>query len=416
MQPPGIADDPGELRLWERLPAEQQPDWREHPDYHEVCRDLASAPPLVTRAEIERLRRSLASVVTSDTLVLQGGDCAESFYECTETHTSDKLRLIHQLGERLSDLTGSNVIRVGRMGGQFAKPRSRPTERHGEHILPAFRGHMVNSELAAVPARAANPRRMLWAYDASDHVQRAMRGERHRHGGISALEGPWSSHEALVIDYEARLLRRDPQTGSLYLTSTHLPWVGERTRHPSGAHVALLGSVANPIGCKIGPAATPEEILAVCQVLDPEREPGRLTLIPRMGHDRIREVLPPIVRVVADAGHPVIWLSDPMHANTVVCSRVGLKTRHLADVVTEALMFRDVLEEQGQRAAGLHIEVAADDVTECLGGSVQDEDDLLRHYSSLCDPRLNIDQATELIEAWAKGSAARRSFTRQSWI
>ena len=379
------------------LPAEQQPDWRDHAEFEEVCRLLASAPPLVTQAEIEHLRRSMSSVATSETLVLQGGDCAESFYECTEAHTAGKLRVMRQLGDRLSDLTGSEVIRVGRMGGQFAKPRSCPTERHGDRILPSFRGHMVNSELATAPARAANPRRMLWAYDASERVQQAMRGYR-----THASEGPWSSHEALIIDYEAGLLRRDSDTGRLYLTSTHLPWVGERTRYPSGAHAALLGCVANPVGCKIGPAATPEEIVTLCQVIDPEREPGRLMLIPRMGRHRIRQVLAPIVRAVASAGHPAIWISDPMHGNTVMSRRCGLKTRYLTDLITEALIFRDILEEHGQRAAGLHLEVAAGEVTECIGGPVHDEDDLPRHYSSLCDPRLNLDQATELIEAFAK--------------
>jgi 3-deoxy-7-phosphoheptulonate synthase len=396
------------MQPWECLPAQQQPDWQEHAAYEEVCRRLASAPPLVTHAEIERLRRALSTVVRSETLVLQGGDCAESFYECTETHTADKLRVIHQLSDRLSDLTGSHVIRVGRMAGQFAKPRSQPTECYGDRVLPSFRGHMVNSELAAAPARVADPRRMLWAYRASDYVQREMRRHRQRHGGALSPEGPWSSHEALVIDYEAQLLRRDPRTRSLHLTSTHFPWVGERTRDASGAHVALLGSVANPIGCKLGPSATPQEVLALCQALDPRREPGRLMLIPRMGRHLIREVLPPIVRVVADAGHPVIWLSDPMHGNTVVSHRLGLKTRYLADVITEALTFRDIVEEMGQRAAGLHIEVAAGHVTECVGGSVPEEDDLPRHYSSLCDPRLNPEQATELIEAWAKGVASPR--------
>lgn len=395
-------------RPWDRLPAEQQPDWREHDAYRDVCRCLASAPPLVTQAEIEGLRHTLSNVVTSDALVLQGGDCAESFYECSEAHVTGKLRVIDRLGDHLSDLTGSRVVRVGRMGGQFAKPRSRPTEVHGDRVLPAFRGHMVNSELAAMPARVADPRRMLWAYDASDRVQRALRRHRRRFAGPAAPpQGPWSSHEALVIDYEARLLRPDPDTRNLYLTSTHLPWVGERTRQTCGAHVAMLGSVANPIGCKIGPRATPDEVLDLCQVFDPSREPGRLVLIPRMGRESIREILPPIVRAVANAGHPVLWLSDPMHGNTVVTSRIGVKTRYLADVIAEALTFRDIVEGYGQRAAGLHIEVATGDVTECIGGPVRDEEDLLRHYSSLCDPRLNPDQATELIEAWAKGVAAQ---------
>lgn len=405
MQPPSSTVDVDRLRLPESLPAAQQPEWREHVAYDEVCQRLASAPPLVAAAEIRRLRCSLSRLMTADALLLQGGDCAESFYECTERHVAEKLRVIDRLGDRLSELTGRSVIRVGRMGGQFAKPRSQAMERHGELSFPSFRGHMINSEIAAPLTRKANPRRMLWAYDASDKVQRAMRTHRRGHAGMPATEGPWSSHEALVIDYETRLVRRDHDMGDLYLTSTHLPWVGERTRHPDGAHVALLASVANPVGCKIGSTATPDDVLNVCQTLNPRREPGRVVLIPRMGRDLIREVLPPIVRRVANAGHPVIWLGDPMHGNTVMCDQVGLKTRYLTDVITEALRFRDIIEEHRQHAAGLHIEVAAGDVTECIGGSVKCEDDLLRHYSSLCDPRLNVAQATELIEAWAKGVA-----------
>ncbi|GAA2102770.1 3-deoxy-7-phosphoheptulonate synthase [Actinomadura alba] len=346
--------------------------------------------------------------MTADALVLQLGDCAESFYECAAPHVSEKLRVIDRLGDRFSDLTGQTVIRIGRMGGQFAKPRSQATERHGELTIPSFRGHMINSEIATPVTRKPDPRRMLWAYEASDKVQRVMRTHRQRHGRMPAMDGPWSSHEALVIDYETRLVRRDPDTGDLHLTSTHLPWVGERTRHPAGAHVALLSSVANPVGCKVGPTATPDDILRLCEALNPQREPGRLILIPRMGRNLIREVLPPIVRRVANAGYPVIWLGDPMHGNTVI-SRLGLKTRYLADVITEALRFRDIIEESRQHAAGLHIEVAAGDVTECIGGSVESEDDLPRHYTSLCDPRLNVDQATELIEAWVKGSATGRS-------
>ncbi len=410
MQPPSSIADFAELRPWESMSAAQQPEWREHVAYDEACQRLASAPPLVTAAEIQRLRRSLSRLVTADALLLQGGDCAESFYECTEPHIAEKLRVIDRLGDRLSALTGRSVIRVGRMGGQFAKPRSQATERHGELVIPSFRGHMINSEIATSPTRMADPRRMLWAYDASDKVQRAMRTRRQGHGRTPAVEGPWSSHEALVIDYETRLVRRAPDTSDLYLTSTHLPWVGDRTRHPAGAHVALLASVANPVGCKIGPAATPDDVLKLCEALNPRREPGRLVLIPRMGRDLIREVLPPIVRRLANAGHPVIWLSDPMHGNTVLSRQVGLKTRYLADVVVEALRFRDIIEENRQHAAGLHIEVAAGDVTECVGGSVRSEDDLLRHYSSLCDPRLNVDQATELIEAWARGTATRRAW------
>ena len=406
MQPSGVTADVTPRGPWEGRPAAQQPEWRDHAAYHEACRTLESAPPLVPAAEVRQLRWSLAELLTTDALLLQLGDCAESLYECTPRHTAQKLQVIDQLGSRISELTGRRVIRVGRMGGQFAKPRSQSTENHGELVMPSFRGHMINSELAVPRTRQPDPRRMVWAYEASAAVQRAMRTHRHKGGRPAAVDGdgPWSSHEALVVDYESRLVRRDPDTDELFLSSTHLPWVGERTRQSAQAHIGLLSAVANPVGCKIGPNAGAEDVLRVCEAVDPRREPGRLVLIPRMGHHRIQQALPPIVRAVANAGHPVVWLSDPMHGNTVKSS-LGLKTRHLADVITEALRFRDILEGLRQHAAGLHIEVAADDVTECIGGPVENEDGLQRHYTTLCDPRLNAHQATELIEAWAKGAA-----------
>ncbi|MGV9699527.1 3-deoxy-7-phosphoheptulonate synthase [Streptomyces sp. NPDC003470] len=386
---------------WEDLPAAQQPDWRDHAARPAVCARLASAAPLVTAAEVRELRRTLSGLTTTGGLLLQLGDCAESFFECTPRHVERKLRVVDRLADSLGELTGRSVVRVGRMGGQFAKPRSRATESHGSIDIPSFRGHMINSEIATPLARQPEPLRMAWAYDAGAEVQRVMRA--HREAGVRtpAGLGPWSSHEALVIDYESPLVRRDAGTDELYLSSAHLPWVGERTREPGGAHVTLLSRVVNPVGCKIGPAADPEEILRVCEALDPHREPGRLVLIPRMGRDVIREALPPIVRRVAKAGHPVIWLCDPMHGNTVT-SRAGLKTRHLTDVITEAVRFRDILRKFRQHAAGLHLEVAADDVTECVGGSVEREEQITGHYTSLCDPRLNPEQALELIEAWAK--------------
>ena len=407
MQQPSSTADVIHPEPWEGMPAVQQPDWRDHPAFDEACAALAVAPPLVTAAEIRELRGSLSALLTTGSLLLQLGDCAESLYECTPRHTTDKLRVVNALADRLGELTGRGVLRVGRMGGQFAKPRSQAVEWHDALSIPSFRGHMINSDLAMAATRKADPRRMVWAYEASDQVQQVMRAHR-RATGRPATDGVWSSHEALVIDYESRLIRRDPDTGDRYLSSTHLPWMGERTRRPGEAHAALLSAVVNPVGCKIGPDADPDDILRVCEALDPHREPGRLVLIPRMGRDRIREALPPVVRSVMNAGHPVVWVSDPMHGNTVKSSS-GLKTRHLTDVVAEALLFRDILEENRQHAAGLHIEVAADDVTECVGGSVRNEDDLQRHYTSLCDPRLNPDQATELVEAWAKGTATGRS-------
>ncbi|MBQ1025051.1 3-deoxy-7-phosphoheptulonate synthase [Micromonospora sp. C95] len=407
MQPPSATAEFVQTWPWEGMPATQQPDWRNHTDHHEACTSLAKSEPLVTSAEINSLRTSLSALPGGDALLLQAGDCAESFYESSGPHIAEKLRVLDKVAEHLGDCTSSRVVCIGRMGGQFAKPRSRATEQHGDGSIPAFRGHMVNSEIATLSHRQANPSRMLWAYDASERAQRAMRDHRRRQRLAPTVEGPWSSHEALIIDYETRLVRRAVATGEPYLASTHVPWVGDRTRQPDGAHVALLRTVTNPVGCKIGPSATPDEVARLCDLLDPRREPGRLILIPRMGRAEIRKVLPPIVRRVSSSGHPVIWLSDPMHGNTRMSHRLGLKTRHLTDMITEALMFRDIVEANNQRAGGLHLELAAGDVTECIGGSVRSEDDLLRHYTSLCDPRLNLEQAVDLVEAWAKGVASR---------
>ncbi|MGV9310697.1 3-deoxy-7-phosphoheptulonate synthase [Streptomyces sp. NPDC003691] len=382
-------------------PANQQPDWRGHAAYPAACARLASAAPLVSPAEVRALRRTLARLTDTGSLVLQLGDCAESLYECTPRHVAEKLKVIDALADRFAELTGGSVVRIGRMGGQFAKPRSRETERHGGREMPSFRGHMINSAIPTPLTRLPNPRRMVWAYQAGAEVHAAMR--EHRAAGGLPGEGPWSSHEALVIDYESRLIRTDPAADEAYLSSTHFPWAGERTREPGGAHIALLSSVVNPVGCKIGPAADPDDVLRVCAALDPQREPGRLVLIPRMGWDRIRDTLPRLVRGVANAGHPVVWLCDPMHGNTTT-SGSGLKTRHLSHVMAEVVAFRDVLEANRQYAGGLHLEVAAADVTECVGGSVPDEEALERRYTSLCDPRLNIHQAGEVIGAWTTGT------------
>lgn len=203
-----------------------------------------------------------------------------------------------------------------------------------------------------------------------------------------------------MLDYETRLVRVDPVTGEPLLTSTHLPWVGERTRQPGSRHVALLASVANPVACKIGPSATPDEVLMLCQHLDPARTPGRLTLIVRMGRARISEALPPVVAAVRRAGHPVVWLCDPMHGNTVKAAG-GLKTRYLPDLIAEAAAFRAVLDRQGQHAGGVHLEVAASGVTECVGGPVTSQERLTERYTTLCDPRLNPEQTRRFLNTWA---------------
>jgi 3-deoxy-7-phosphoheptulonate synthase len=395
--PPSVAGH----TVWEGLPAAQQPHWRRHPDYLRARGQLALAPPLVTMPELETLAAELAAVAAGNGYLLQAGDCAESLSECTPTVIAAKLNVLHALGDILAANRARPVLRIGRIGGQFAKPRSQAVEWHRGQELPAFRGHMVNSELPTLTAREHDPGRMLRAYQASAQVHHALRNNRSERAATQSPggSGGWSSHEALVIDYEGSAIRTDSATGASYLSSTHLPWVGERTRQPQSAHVRLLSSVRNPVGCKLGPTAGVEQVLRLCALLDPDRVPGRLVLIVRTGAQQIRNILPPIVEAVRRAGHPVIWVSDPMHGNTVR-SNLGLKTRRVHDVIAEAIAFRSILEGLGEHPAGLHLEVAVSEVTECIGGAVREEI-LPQRYTTLCDPRLNPEQATELLQAWA---------------
>lgn len=395
--PPAIAGP----AVWEGLPAVQQPHWRYHADYLRTREALALAPPLVGVPELAALRDELAAVARGDAMVLQAGDCAENITECTPSHTAEKLSVLHRLADRLTAWSGHPTVRVGRMAGQFAKPRSEPVERHGDQDLPVFRGHMVNSEEPTLAGREHDPSRMLWAHEMSGVVLSVMHTDRrHRasYGMSTGGSGPWASHEALVIDYEGSSVRAHGD-GLSFLSSTHLPWVGERTRQPYSAHVRLLSATYNPAGCKVGPTTSVTELLQLCELLDPGREPGRLVLMVRMGIAKIEQALPPLVDAVHRAGHPAIWLSDPMHGNTVRTAD-GLKTRRLSDLAAEAAACRAILERHGEHAAGLHLEVAADDVTECLGGPVRTEEMVGHRYTTLCDPRLNPEQAVELLEAW----------------
>ncbi|MFE7068836.1 3-deoxy-7-phosphoheptulonate synthase [Streptomyces sp. NPDC057620] len=380
--------------------AAQQPDWATHPAYEPSCTTLASAPALVTPEELARLRRALAVVAGGGAVMLQLGDCAESFEETDADQVRAKTAVLHALADEVADGTGLPVLRVGRIGGQFAKPRTLPHEEVGGVLLPAFRGHMVNGESPTPEARAHDPRRMVRAYEASADVLRALTRERdQRARRVQEFEdGPWASHDALVVDYEARLVRTEG--GRRFVGSTHLPWLGDRTRAPGSAHVRLLASVVNPVALKLGPSVATDELREVCALLDPYRMPGRLTLIVRMGAERVTGLLPPLVAAVRDAGHRPVWLSDPMHGNTV--REAGRKTRRLTDVVDEASRCKRVLERAGEHPGGLHLEVAASDVTECLGGKVDGVDRLAERYTTLCDPRLNPDQAAELMRAWVR--------------
>lgn len=376
--------------------AAQQPEWESHPDHEACCAALASSPALVSVHELAEVRRGLAVVAGAGAQVLQVGYCAESFYEVGEEHVRPQLSLLHELADELTRASGYQVLRVGRLAGQFAKPRSQPVERVGDRVLPVFRGHMVNSERPTPQAREHDPRRMVQAYSASAEVMEVVRADRVCRADGSFPSGPWTSHDALIMDYEANLLRTE--SGIRYLGSTHLPWIGDRTRQPSSAHVELLSTVANPVSCKIGPSTTPEDLRAVCARLDPERVPGRLTLIVRLGAAAIAELLPSMVATVRAQGHPAIWLSDPMHGNTLTVR--GVKTRRLADVVAEAVQFRRILQCLGVHPGGLHLEVAAATVTECLDATMPGPERLTDRYTTLCDPRLNPAQAAELLRHW----------------
>nr|WP_155981500.1 3-deoxy-7-phosphoheptulonate synthase [Nocardia sp. BMG111209] len=375
------------------LPAAQQPEWDAPDQVANVRTVLATAGALIEFEQLVALRRALAAVSAGSALVLQAGDCAEDPNECTRPHIAAKAGLVHLLADVLAAEAGLPVLRVGRIAGQFTKPRSQPIEQVGDVVLPAYRGHMVNAPEFDADSRRPDPLRMLQCFMAA----------REAIGHLGRLSGPgledrvWTSHEALLLDYEQPLLRSSG-AGDLFLGSTHWPWIGERTRRADGAHVDLLSRVTNPVACKIGPTVTPAELLELCHRLDPEREPGRLTLIVRMGADAIEARLPALARAVRDDGHPVLWLSDPMHGNTIKLPG-NRKTRLVATVVAELRRFRSILADVGVAAHGLHLEATPYPVGECLADA--DAPVPSTAAATLCDPRLNPDQAAEVVAAWS---------------
>lgn len=376
--------------------ASHQPRWGDTQGLQRVQDELKDQPGLVELRAVRALREELARVAIGESHVIQAGDCAENPAECTAEHVARKVCLLNLLAGVMGMNTRTPVVRVGRMAGQFCKPRSKPTERVGDLELPVYRGHMVNSPEPDPLERLANPRRLLSCYWAASDVMDHL-GWRNpsRRPGIDATI--WTSHEALLLDYEIPMLRLASDGNSL-LASTHWPWIGERTRQADGAHVALLADVLNPIACKVGPNATVDELLDLCGRLDPGREPGRLTLIARMGAGTVAHLLPPLVRAVRAEGHPVIWLSDPMHANTVT-TPTGIKTRFVETLVQEVQDFQGAVRTSGGTAGGLHLEATPDDVFECVG-NVGDIDQAGAVYTSLCDPRLNERQAVSVVSAW----------------
>jgi 3-deoxy-7-phosphoheptulonate synthase len=428
---------------WRRFPAAQQPQWPDAEALKRAEAQLATLPPLVFAGEARRLTSQLADVANGRAFLLQAGDCAESFADFSADSIRDKLKIILQMAVALTYAAGVPVVKVGRIAGQFAKPRSANTETIDQLELDAFRGHMVNDEAFEMEARRPDPSRMVAAYQQSASTLNLLRaftkggfadlsqvhlwnqqfvassaeGQRYEHiaseidralrfmsacgidlgaeVGLHQVDF-WTSHEALILPYEESLTRMDSLTGDWFDCSAHMVWIGERTRQLDGAHFEFVSGVGNPIGCKIGPTATPADVVAVCERLNPEHIDGRLTLITRFGKDRVEDLLPPLLSAVRDAGHLVVWACDPMHGNTF-SSEGGRKTRRFDDILGELRSFFAVHRAHGTWPGGVHVELTGDDVTDCLGGAEEIfEGDLGARYTTTCDPRLNARQSLDL--------------------
>lgn len=377
--------------------AMQQPRWSDLSQLSRASQALASRPTLVNPDDVATMRALLGKVALGEAMVVQSGDCAEDPQECTPRHVARKTAVLDLLAGTLGLITGKPVLRVGRIAGQFAKPRSSDTEVIDGITLPSFRGHMVNGPEADPESRQADPLRMLTGYMAASDIIEHL-GWRERAAGRDVVEPlVWTSHEALLLDYEIPMLRMDDQ-GRMFLGSTHWPWIGERTRQVDGAHVALLSQVANPVACKVGPSMEPDEVLALCERLDPWRDPGKLTLIARMGADLVADRLPRLVEAVRGAGHSAIWLTDPMHGNTVTAPG-GHKTRMVETISLEVSRFVEAVRRAGGVPGGVHLETTPDDVTECAT-SKDDLETVGERYTSFCDPRLTPWQAVSVISSW----------------
>ena len=422
------------------LPALHQPQWPDRDRLKAVMRGLEGLPPLVLPAECDQLKERLASVARGEAFLLQGGDCAETFAGTTADSIRGKFQTLLQMAVVLTYAASVPVVKVGRMAGQFGKPRSAATEVRDGVELPVYRGDAVNGIEFTAAARTPDPGRLLDAYHCAsatlnvcrslasggyadlrqvhawnqDFVAGSPAGRRyeqlaeeidraiafmHACGAdpreFRAVEF-YSSHEALLLDYERSLTRTDERSGHTYDLSAHLLWIGERTRDPRGAHVEFISQVRNPVAVKIGPDATAQDVLELMEALDPDQEPGRLTLTTRMGAARIRQALPPLVQKVAASGAAVVWVCDPMHGNTMEAAG-GQKTRNFDHVLDEVAGFFEVHRALGTHPGGIHIEFTGDDVTECIGGGHYiGESDLSSRYETTCDPRLNRSQSLDL--------------------
>jgi 3-deoxy-7-phosphoheptulonate synthase len=428
---------------WRAYSAAHQPEWPDDASLEAVSTRLKAFPPLVFAGEARELRDGLGEVAAGRAFLLQAGDCAESFHEFSAVAIREKLKILLQMAVVLTYSAALPVVKVGRVAGQFTKPRSSPFEQVGDLELPSFRGHMIHDDAPTLEARIPDPERMLQGYHQSaatlnllraftkggfaditrlhvwnqEFVASSPAGRRYEAlateieralrfmaaCGIDLARETqfhqtdvWTSHEGLLLDYEEGLTRRDSLTGDWYDCSAHMLWIGERTRQEDGAHVQFFSGVHNPLGVKLGPTATPAEVLELCERLNPDRVPGRLTFIVRMGAGRVEELLPPLLRAVAEAEHPVVWACDPMHGN-IVRTAAGVKTRRFDDVMAELEGFFATCRAEGAWPGGVHLEFTGEDVTECLGGAdALLEEELSTRYMTLCDPRLNARQSLDL--------------------
>jgi len=427
---------------WHEYPALQQPNWPDKEKYDRVVAEIAKLPPLVFAGEIRELKKMLAQAVTGDAFLLQGGDCSEEFSNCTAPNIRESLKVLLQMAVVLTYAGGKPVVKVGRIAGQYAKPRSSDTEVVNGVEIPSFRGDMANSAEPTLEARIPDPERMLKGYYLSASTLNLLRA--FTRGGFAALhrvhawnqefvkQSPmgrsyerlahhisqainfmevigistdipqikqaqfFTSHEALFLGYEEALTREDSTTGGWYDCSGHMLWIGDRTRQKDGAHVEFLRGVLNPLGMKVGPKHDIDDILAVIERLNPENEPGRMTLITRFGAKKIDKYLPPLIRAIKKEGRQVVWCCDPMHANTFT-STSGLKTRNFDDILSELRCFFELNWSEGTVPGGVHFELTGNNVTECVGGARQLVDEQLsQKYLTTCDPRLNAEQSLEM--------------------
>ncbi|MGO4487568.1 class II 3-deoxy-7-phosphoheptulonate synthase [Microbacterium sp. 2RAF4] len=427
------------LDAWRSLPIKQQPQWPDADRVADVSQQISTLPPLVFAGEVDNLRDRLARAASGQAFLLQGGDCAETFAGATAEQIRNRIKTVLQMAVVLTYGASMPIVKMGRMAGQFAKPRSSDSETRGDVTLPAYRGDIVNGYDFTEGSRTADPGRLLQGYHTAASTLNLIRA--FTQGGFADLrevhswnkgfaQNPanqryermaaeidraikfmeaagadfdelkrvefFTGHEGLLMDYERPMTRIDSRTDTPYNTSAHFLWIGERTRELDGAHVDYFSKIRNPIGVKLGPTTSPDTALALIDKLDPEREPGRLTFITRMGAGKIRDALPPLLEAVRDSGAQPLWVTDPMHGNGIT-TPTGYKTRRFDDVVDEVRGFFEAHRAVGTFPGGIHVELTGDDVTECLGGSEQiDEAALATRYESLCDPRLNHMQSLEL--------------------